>query len=78
MSTAELNKKKLDLIAWINGLSDENVIAFLDGLKASETKADWWDDLSSTQQQMIKSGMEDIETGHVLSSSQFWNALKNG
>jgi hypothetical protein len=30
MSTAELNKTKLDLIAWINRLSDENVIAFLD------------------------------------------------
>jgi hypothetical protein len=30
MSTAELNKTKLDLIDWINRLSDENVIAFLD------------------------------------------------
>jgi hypothetical protein len=78
MSTAELNQKKLDLIAWINRLSDEHVIEFLDGLKASETRADWWDDLSITQQQMIKSGMTDIETGNVLSSSQFWNALKNG
>jgi hypothetical protein len=77
MSTAELNKKKLDLIAWINRLSDEHVIEFLDGLKASETRSDWWDDLSMTQQQMIKSGMKDVETGNVLSSSQFWNALKN-
>lgn len=78
MSTAELNQKKLDLIAWINRLSDEHVIEFLDGLKASETSADWWDGLSITQQQMIESGMKDIETGNVLSSSQFWNALKNG
>jgi hypothetical protein len=54
------------------------VIEFLDGLKASETRSDWWDDLSITQQQMIKSGMKDVETGNVLSSSQFWNALKNG
>ncbi len=51
---------------------------FLAGLKASETRADWWDDLSVTQQQMIKSGMKDIDSGNVLSSSQFWNALKNG
>jgi len=78
MSTAELNKKKLDLIAWINQLSDEHVIEFLDGLKDSETSVDWWDDLSTTQQQLIKSGLKDIETGNVLSSSQFWNALKNG
>jgi hypothetical protein len=77
MSTAELNKKKLDLIAWINRLSDEHVIEFLDALKASDTSAEWWDDLSISQQQRIKSGMKDIETGNVLSSAQFWNALKN-
>lgn len=78
MSTAELNKKKLDLIAWINGLSDENVIDFLDGLKSSDTSADWWDDLSFNQQQMVKNGIKDIESGNVLSSSHFWYALKNG
>jgi len=77
MSTAELNKKKLDLIAWINRLSDERVIEFLDALKASDTSADWWDDLSISQKQSIKSGMKDIETGNVLPSAQFWNALKN-
>jgi hypothetical protein len=38
MSIAELNKKKLDLIAWINRLSDENIIEFLDGLKESKLK----------------------------------------
>jgi hypothetical protein len=27
---------------------------------------------------MINDGIKDIETGNVLSSSQFWNALKNG
>jgi predicted alpha-1,6-mannanase (GH76 family) len=78
MSTAELNKKKLELIAWINGLSNENVIEFLHGLKSSESRDDWWDELSITQQQMINDGIKDIETGNVLSSSQFWNALKNG
>jgi hypothetical protein len=75
MSTAELNKKKLDLIAWINQLSDENIIDFLDGLKSSKANQDWWDELTISQQRLIKNGIEDIDRGSVLSSSQFWNAL---
>jgi hypothetical protein len=69
MSTAELNQTKLDLIAWINRLSDENMIEFLDGLKKSKSKDDWWDDLSENQQKMLRNG---------ISSSQFWEELKNG
>ena len=78
MSTAELNKKKLDLIAWINKLSDENIIEFLDCLKKSKSKVDWWDDLSENQQKMLQHGIDDIDTGNVISSTQFWNELKNG
>jgi hypothetical protein len=78
MSTAELNQTKLDLIAWINRLSDENIIEFLDGLKKSKSKDDWWDDLSENQQKMLRNGMDDIESGNVISSSQFWEELKNG
>ena len=77
MSSAELNQKKLDLIAWINRLSDENIIEFLDGLKRSKSKDDWWDGLSENQQKMLQNGIDDIEKGNVISSNQFWEALKN-
>ncbi len=76
MSTAELNKKKLDLIAWINRLSDENTIEFLDALKRSNSKGDWWDELTENQQKIIQNGLDDIEEGNLLSSSQFWSRLK--
>lgn len=78
MSTAELNKMKLDLIAWINRLSDENLIKFLDGLKKSKSKSDWWDELSETQQKLLQNGIDDIENGNVISSDSFWKELKNG
>ena len=78
MSSAELNQKKLDLIAWINRLSDENIIEFLDGLKRSKSKDDWWDGLSENQQKILQNGIDDIENGNVISSNQFWEALKNG
>ena len=77
MSSAELNQKKLELIAWINRLSDENIIEFLDGLKRSKSKDDWWDGLSENQQKMLQNGIDDIENGNVISSNQFWEALKN-
>jgi hypothetical protein len=78
MSTAELNQTKLDLIAWINRLSDENMIAFLDGLKRSKSTGDWWDELSENQQKKVRNGLDDIESGKVMSSAQFWEELKNG
>jgi hypothetical protein len=78
MSTAELNKMKLDLIAWINKLSDENMIEFLDGLKRSKSKSDWWDSLSESQKKMLQNGLDDVENGNVISSDQFWKDLKNG
>jgi hypothetical protein len=40
-------------------------------------KEDWWEQLSKSQQKMIKKGMEDIENGNVISSKQFWDKLKN-
>jgi len=66
------------LISWINELSDEHVITFLDDLRTADNNLDWWDNLSSSQQQRIKKGMKDVEMGNVLSSAEFWKALKIG
>lgn len=77
MSTAELNRKKLDLIAWINRLSDENTIEFLYGLKKSKSKNDWWDELSENQKEILQNGIDDIDNGNVISSTEFWKELKN-
>lgn len=78
MSTAELNQKKLELIASINRLSDVHMIEFLDGLKSSKSGDDWWDELSGNQQEQIKQGLDDIKSKNVISSSEFWTKLKNG
>jgi hypothetical protein len=77
MSTAELNSIKLDLIAWINQLSDADLIGFLDGLRISRTKTDWWKELSSSQQKEILAGLKDTEDGKVMDSTNFWENLKN-
>jgi len=77
MRISELNKKKLDLIAWINQLSDKNTIEFLDNLKRATSKDDWWDELSDNEQIKLQNGMNNIKEGNVISTAQFWKELKN-
>ena len=77
MQISELNKKKLDLIDWINQLSDKNTIELLNNLKSASSKDDWWDELSDNEQKKLQNGMNDIKKGNVISSAQFWKELKN-
>jgi len=77
MQISELNKKKLDLIAWINQLSDKNTIEFLDNLVRATSKDDWWDELSDNEQIKLQNGMNNIKEGNVISTAQFWKELKN-
>lgn len=76
MSAAELNKLKLNLIAWIHQLSDVNLLSFLESLKNSESQKDWWDDLSPDQQKLILKGIRDAENGNLISSEEFLKKLK--
>ena len=77
MSAAELYKAKLDLIAWINQLSDVQMIEFLEGLRNSEMKEDGWESLPESHKTQIEKGLEAMEKGDVLSSEVFWKRLKN-
>lgn len=77
MSTAEINKIKLNLIAWINQLSEVDVLSFLEGVKSSKSKGDWWDALSKEQQKIILKGLKDADSKKVINSDKFWNTLKD-
>ena len=77
MSVAEINGIKLNLIAWINQLSDTDLITFLDGIRISRAKDDWWDELSYNQKKQVLEGIKDADNGKVNSSKEFWNKLKN-
>jgi hypothetical protein len=77
MSTAELNETKLNLIAWINQISDADLLSLLEGIRSSRSKGDWWDELSAQQKKIILSGLKDAEEGNLISSRTFWKKLKN-
>lgn len=65
------------MVAWLNRLLDEKIIEFLDGLNKSKSKDDSWDELTEEQQTLIQFGIDDVEKGNVISSIQFWKAIKN-
>ena len=77
MSVAEIKKTKSNLIAWIEQLSDSNMLMVLDELRNAKTDKDWWDTISESQRKHIDEGIGDAENGRVISSNTFWNNLKN-
>jgi hypothetical protein len=76
MSVAEIEKTRSNLIAWIEQLSDADMLAFLDGLRSPKPTKDWWDDLSESQKRHIEEGIDDIENGREISSEEFWKNRK--
>ena len=77
MSATEINEIKLGLIGWINQLSNVETIAFLDGLKKSKTKEDWWDGLSESNKKQVLAGVDDSKNGKIMPSEEFWKKLNN-
>jgi RNA polymerase-binding transcription factor DksA len=77
MSTAEINGIKLNLISWINQLSDKETISFLENLRISNAKNDWWEELSQAQQKQIELGINDAKEGKLKKSKEFWKKIKN-
>ncbi len=77
MSAADLNRIKLNLIAWIHQLSDIDLLTFLDSLKNTSSKKEWWDELNDTQQKIILKGIKDADEGKLISSENFWKKIKD-
>lgn len=78
MSVAEIKKTKSELIAWIEKMSDINMIYFLNGLKTTDSNKDWWDALTVSQQNHINNGVKQAENNETIPSADFWQKLKNG
>lgn len=78
MSVAEIKKTKSELIAWIEKLSDVNMLQFLSGLKRVDKNNDWWNELTESQQQHFMEGVKQAENGETVSAVEFWQQVKNG
>jgi hypothetical protein len=47
------------------------VIYFLDGLRISRDKKDWWEELPTAQKKQVLAGLKDAEEGKVMDSETF-------
>ena len=77
MTAADLNRIKLNLIAWIHQLSDIDLLTFLDSLKNAGSKQEWWDELNDSQQKIVLKGIKDADEGKLISSENFWKKIKD-
>ena len=75
MSVAEMEETKMNLIEWINQISDANLLGILEGIRTSNSGGDWWDELSDAQKEHINEGLEDIKAGRVMTSKEMWDSL---
>jgi hypothetical protein len=78
MITSDIKGTKVNLINWINNLSDPDLLHFLEGLRVSMDNKDGWNELSTFEKKQILAGLKDAEEGKVIDSQTFWNNLTNG
>jgi len=66
-----LESIKLELIAWLSKLEDQDTIEYLKIVKdTQETQRDWWIDLTEYQKHGIERGMKDIKEGRTISHDE--------
>ena len=78
MEAAE-SKIKEELTHWIQTLNDAHLLHLLNSIKLSEsnTKVDWWDELTEHQRENIQLGLKDLNEGRTISSQEFWSELRS-
>lgn len=63
MNTQVLDTK-IELIQWLSTLEDQTIIEKLVKFRQQETK-DWWESISTEEQQSIEKGISDAENGKL-------------
>lgn len=69
----DLQAKKLQLIEWLLGLQDEQMLRRIENLKSGK---DWWDELRESDKKSIEEGLKDLEEGRVLTSDQVRKSIR--
>lgn len=62
---------KLELIDWLSGLEDQDIIEYLKLVKEShEAGNDWWEELTEVQKKGIEKGLNDVKEGRIVSHEE--------
>jgi len=68
----KIEAAKLELIEWLTGVENEEMLAALLFYKKNHETDDWADDLTSKQKTKIYQRLEDVKAGRVSESSEVW------
>lgn len=68
MHKMPMDSLKLDLISWISGLENEDMLRRLNDLKSAE--GDWWDELPSKVQELILESRAQHEAGQSIAHEE--------
>ena len=63
-----LQNKKIELIQWLSTLNDQAMIDKLMLLRIKE-KTDWWNEISTDEQNSIEKGVQDADINKLTSHS---------
>lgn len=67
----ELEAIKLELIAWLSKLEDQDTIEYLKVVKdTQETGNDWWEELNQVQKKGVEKGLNDVKEGRIFSHEE--------
>ena len=55
----------------------KHLILFLDGLRVSTNRKDWWKELYNADKKQIEAGIKDADEGKVMDAKTFWERLRN-
>jgi predicted transcriptional regulator len=71
-SSFELDKKRI--IQWVQGISEPKLLERIKYLMASESDADWRDDISEDERKAIEEGIQQINAGQWVSHEEVKNS----
>ena len=67
---------KKELIDWISDLDNQAILETLQSIKNSQTRGDWWEEISATEKSGIDRGLEDSEAEKATPHSQVRDTYK--
>ena len=65
-------KEKLEIIEWIIGLDDPEVLRGLKCIMYSHREKYFWDEMSEEEKEEVRRGLKDAEEGRMYSSEEVW------
>ena len=65
----DVTLQKLDIIHWITELKDYSKLDFIEQIKNSDIKLDWWNEISVAEKKSIELGLQQMNDGKVISHS---------